>query len=277
MPVIALTQEMGSLAKDVALRLGELGKLQVTRHEVEENVANRMQLPTSLIRRLRGGKAGLRERLGTDPQRMGVYTAEEVFSQARRGNVVIRGWGATLLLRPVPHVVSVRITRPFEQRVEWLMDNLGTDDRRLAEAEVRRSDSAHATRMNAQFGVTWGDPLLYDVVINMDRVGVDSAATQILALAARPEFQETDASRAVLEGLSLSARIRAALMATESTSETNVDIAAVDGKVTLNGLVVNDAERTETERIAKTVAGVGNVDNQLRVMTVSRRFTHSKT
>lgn len=277
MPVIALTQEMGSLAKDVALRLGELAELQVTRHEVEENVANRMQLPTSLVRRLRGGRAGLRERLGTDPQRIGVYTAEEVYSQAQRGNVVIRGWGATLLLRPVAHVVSVRITRPFAQRVEWLMDTLGTDDRALAEAEVRRSDSAHATRMNAQFGVTWGDPLLYDLVINTDRVSVETAAQQVLALCARPEFQETDHSRAVLEGLGLSARIRAALMATESTAETNVDISAVNGKVTLSGLVVNDAERADVERIAKTVAGVGNVDNQLRVMTVSRRFTHSKT
>ena len=277
MPVIALTQEMGSLAKDVALRVGEIASLQVMRHEVEENVASRMQLPTSLIRRLREGKAGLRERLGTDSQRVGVYTAEEVFAQAQRGNVVIRGWGATLLLRSVPHVVSVRITRPFDQRVEWLMDNLGTDDRRLAEAEVRRSDAAHATRMHAQFGVTWGDPQLYDLVINTDRVSVDSAAAQILALAARPEFQETDASRAVLQGLALSARIRAALMATEATSDTNVDISAVDGKVTLNGLVVNEAERTDVERVAKTVAGVGNVDNQLRVMTVSRKFTHSKT
>ncbi len=277
MPVIALTQEMGSLAKDVALRLGEIANLQVMRHEVQENVASRMQVPASLIRRLREGKAGLRERFGTDPQRVGVYTAEEVFAQARRGNVVIRGWGATLLLRPVAHVVSVRITRPFAQRVDWLMDHLGTDQRGPAEAEVRRSDSAHAARMNAQFGVTWGDPLLYDLVINTERVSVDSAARQVLDLAARPEFQETDESRAALEGLALSARIRAALLATEATSETNIDIAARDGKVTLNGLVVNDAERGEVERVAQVVAGPGNVDNQLRVMTVSRRFTHSKT
>lgn len=277
MPVIALTQEMGSLAKDVALRLGELGGLQVMRHEVEENVANRLHVPTSLVRRLREGKAGLRERLGTDTQRVAVYTAEEVFAQARRGNVVIRGWGATLLLRPVPHVVSVRITRPFEKRVEWLMDHLGTDDRRTAESEVRRSDAAHATRMHAQFGVTWGDPLLYDLVINTDRVSVDSAAAQVLALAARPEFQETGASRGVLEGLALSSRIRAALLATEATAEANVDISADDGKVTLGGLVVSEAERKDVERIANTVAGVGNVDNQLRVMAVSRKFTHSKT
>lgn len=277
MPVIALTQEMGSLAKNVALRLGEVAGLQVTRHEVAENIAGRMQVETSLIHRLRGGKAGLRERLSTDKQQVAVFTAEEVFSLARRGNIVLRGWGATLLLRPVPHVVCVRITRPFAQRVDWLMENLGTADRDAAAAEVRRSDDAHASRMRAQFGVTWGDPLLYDLVVNMERISVDSAVEQIVALAARPEFQETDASRACLEGLALSARVRAALKANDGTRETNVGIDAAEGKVVLTGLVVNEEERDEAARVASTVAGTGNVENRLRVMAISRRFTHSKT
>lgn len=277
MPVIALTQEMGSLAKDVALRLGEVAGLQVLRHEVAENVAGRMQVETSLIHRLREGKAGLRERLWTDKQQVAVFTAEQVFALARRGNIVLRGWGATLLLRPVRHVVRVRITRPFAQRVDWLMDNLGMTDRDAAEAEVRRSDEAHASRMRAQFGVTWGDPLLYDLVINTERVSVEGAVQQILALAAAPEFQETDASRACLEGLALSARVRAALLANDATSETNIGIDADGGKVVLTGLVLNDDERNEVARIASTIAGAGNVDNQLRVMAISRKFTHSKT
>jgi cytidylate kinase len=277
MPVIALTQEMGSLAKDVALRLGEAANLQVMRHEVAQNIAGRMQVSTSLIHRLREGKAGLRERMATDKQQVAVFTAEEVFALARRGNVVLRGWGATLLLRPVPHVVSVRITRPFAQRVEWLMENLGTSEREAAEAEVRRSDEAHASRMRAQFGVTWGDPQLYDLVINMERVSVESAVAQILALAARPEFQETDASRAQLDGLALSARVRAALAANEATHDTKVQIDGGAGKVVLSGLVLDDKERDEVARVAGTVAGAGNVDNQLRVMAISRRFTYSKT
>ena len=277
MPVIALTQEMGSLAKDVAMRLGEVAGLQVLRHEVAENIAGRMQVETSLIHRLREGKAGLRERLWTDKQQVAVFTAEQVFSLARRGNIVPRGWGATLLLRPVRHVVRVRVTRPIPQRVDWLMDNLGMTDRDAAEPEVRRSDDAHANRMRAQFGVTWGDPLLYDLVINTDRVSVEGAVQQILALAAAPEFQETDASRACLEGLALSARVRAALLANDATSETNIGIDADGGKVVLTGLVLNDDERNEVARVASTVAGTGSGDNQLRVMAISRRITHSKT
>jgi cytidylate kinase len=277
MPVIALTQEMGSLAKDVALRLAESGGLAVMRNEVVENVAGRMHVPASLIRRLREGKAGLVERLSTDKERVALYTAEEVFSQALRGNVILRGWGATCLLRPVRHVVRVRVTRPLDQRVAWLMEHLGTDNREAAEAEVRRSDTAHASRMNTQFGVTWGDPLLYDLVLNTERVSIDSCVEQILHLSRRPEFQETAESRAILDGLALSARVRAALKANDSTSNVDVQIDARDGRVVLNGIVVNEHEKLETDRIATAVVGVGKVDSRLHLMSITRKFTHAKT
>jgi cytidylate kinase len=278
MPVIALTQEMGSLAKDVALQVAREGKLAVMRHEVLEGVADKMRVATSVIHRLREGKAGLVERLQVDRSKMAVHTANEVFALADKGNIVLRGWGATCLLRPVAHVVTVRITRSFDKRVEWLMDNLGTDDEAFARAELRRSDDAHASRMHALFGVTWGDPLLYDLVLNTDRVSVESCAAQILQLAARPEFQETPASKALLADLALAAAVRAALKENEATREVNIDIQGQGGNVVLRGIVLNEQERSESARIATTVAGTGgNVDNQLRLMAVTRRFTHAKT
>jgi cytidylate kinase len=278
MPVIAFTQEMGSLAKDVALRVAQEGKLAVMRHEVLEGVADKMRVPTSVISRLREGKAGLVERLQVDRSKMAVHTAKEVFALADKGNIVLRGWGATCLLRPVAHVLTVRITRSFDKRVAWLMDHLETDDEAFARAELRRSDDAHASRMHALFGVTWGDPLLYDLVLNTDRVSVESCAAQILQLAARPEFQETPASRALLADLALAAAVRAALKENEATREVNIDIQGQGGKVVLRGIVLNELERSESARIATTVAGTGgNVDNQLRLMAVTRRFTHAKT
>jgi len=277
MPVIAMTQEMGSLAKDVSLQLAQAGQLAIMRHEVLENVAGRMHVPGSLISRLREGKAGLVERLTTDKERVAVYTAQEVFALADKGNIVLRGWGATCLLRPVRHVLRVRVTRPFRQRVAWLMEHLGTDDESFAEAEVRRSDDAHASRMHDQFGVTWGDPLLYDLVLNTDRVSVESCVEQIRHLASRPEFQETAESRAMLADLALNARIRAALKDHESTRDININIESKNGKAVLSGIVINAHESAEAARVASTVAGIVSVDNQLRLMASSRRFASAKT
>lgn len=276
MPVIAMTQEMGSLAKDVSLRLAESLGLAIMRHEAIERVADRAQVSTSLIGRLRDGKAGLVERLTTDKRSVALYTAEELFALADRGNVVLRGWGATCLLRPVPHVVCVRITRSFRKRVEWLMGHLGTDDVEFAEAELRRSDQAHASRMNDQFGVTWGDPVLYDLVLNTDRVSVESCVEQIGQLAGRPEFAETPESRAMLANMALEARVRTALKEHAATRDINITINARQGQLALRGIVLDNEERAQTESVAAAVAGVVAVDNQLRLMTSSRLFASSK-
>jgi cytidylate kinase len=276
MPVVALTQGMGSLAQDVAEQLAAELNLSTLQHEVAQRVAEKMHVPKSLINRLRTGKAGALERWRADTDSIAVYTAEQVLEAAARGNVVLRGWGATQLLRPVPHVPCVRIMRPFDKRVQWLMAELDTDDRALAEDEIRRSDEANATRMHEQFGVNWGDPVLFDLVLNVDRLSVDTCVQQIKALLARPEFAETEASRALLQGLALAAHVRAALRADERTREVNIGIDCAAGVARLTGIVVSDDERTLVGDVSAAVPGVASVDNQLAVMRTSRLFTSSK-
>jgi cytidylate kinase len=276
MAVIALTQGMGSLAQDIAEQLAEELGLGTLQHEVAERVADRMHVSRSLIGRLRAGKAGPIERLRADRDSIAVYTAQEVLDTAARGNVVLRGWGATCLLRPVPHVPCVRIMRPFDKRVQWLMAELDTDDIAMAEAEITRSDHANATRMHEQFGVNWGDPVLFDLVLNTDRLSVDTCVQQLKSLLARPEFAETDASRQLLQGMALSAHVRAALRANEATHEVDISITSVDGTVMLEGIVLSDAERSAAEAVAVAVPGVLAVDSRLRIMSRSRRFTSAK-
>jgi cytidylate kinase len=246
------------------------------RHEVIEHVADKMHVPKSLIGRLRGGKAGLVERLTTDQHSVALYTAEELFALADRGNVVLRGWGATCLLRPVPHVACVRITRSLKKRIEWLMGRLETDDAAFAEAEIKRSDSAHAARMHDQFGVTWGDPVLYDLVLNTDRVSIESCVAQISALVQRPEFAATPESRALLADMALEARVRVALKDHPATRDINITIHANRGWVTLQGIVLNADERMQAERVAGAAHGVAEVVNELRLMASSRLFASAK-
>ena len=276
MPVIALTQGMGSLAQDIAEQLAAELKLATLQHEIAERVAEKMHVSRSLINRLRGGKAGTIERLRTDRHAMALYSAEEVLEAAAQGNVVIRGWGATQLLRSVPHVPCIRIMRPFDQRVQWLMNEIDTDDRSVAEAEIQRSDQANASRMHEQFGVEWNQPVLFDMVLNTDRLSVDTCVQMIKALLARPEFAETAGSRALLQGLALSARVRAALRADEHTDGVDITLDSADGRVTLRGIVADEAEKAAAARVAATVAGVQSVDNQLRVMARSNLFPSAR-
>ncbi len=56
----------------------------------------------------------LLERWNIDEKSLSLFTAEDVFDLASRGNVLIRGWGAAHLLHSVPHILSVRVCAPME-------------------------------------------------------------------------------------------------------------------------------------------------------------------
>ena len=195
MTVIAMTQEMATLGKDVALGVCEALGLAQVRHEVGDVVAGRMHVKKSLIRRLREGKASAIERWAADEKTISIFTAEEVFDLAVKGNVLIRGWGATLWLRPVSHITGIKVCSPMPVRVQRLMERLETDDASLATKEIRIDDAARSTRMAEHFDIEWGDPSLFDLTLNTERIPLASCVDMVVALVKSAAFAETPESR----------------------------------------------------------------------------------
>lgn len=268
MPVIAMTQEMGSLGKDVAVGVAETLGLALVRHEVvEDRVAGRMGIRKSLVRRIMEGKAGMIEGWRADKKSMAIYTAEEVFNLARQGNVLIRGWGASYLLHQVPHIMCVRVCAPMECRIKWLMERLDIDDQEFAHNEIMRSDNAHQSLMRQRYGVAWGDPVLYDLVLNTERVAIDSCVQQVIQLVQRPEFRETPASARLLENLALTHHIRALLLRdprTESISNLKVDM--FEGRALVSGTAAYEDEKNAASEVLAGVSGINGFDNQINVI-----------
>lgn len=266
MPVIAMTQQMASLGKDVALGVSEALGLQQVRHEVGDVVAGKMQVKKSLIRRIREGKASKIEKWGADEKTISIFTADEVYDLALKGNVLIRGWGATLLLRSVPHIPCVQVTAPMEIRVKRLMERLETDDEALARQEIKTDDAARAARMGEMFKVEWGDPTLYDLTLNTERVPIADCVDAVVRMVKSAAFAETPASRQKLADLALQARARAALRADDRTSDVEIAIDVTAGRVALRGIVANDKERERVHAVIQALSGVAGIDDELRTM-----------
>lgn len=266
MPVIAMTQEMATLGKDVALGVCDALGLQQVRHEVGDVVAGKMHVKKSLIRRIREGKASRIEKWAADEKTISIFTAEEVYDLAVKGNVLIRGWGGTLLLRDVAHIPRIRVCAPIEVRIQRLMERLETDDEDLARREIEVDDAARASRMEEHFNVRWGDPTLYDLTLNTARVPVAQCVEQVLALVKSPAFQETPQSRQHLADLALRARARAALRSDERSAEIEVDIEVDAGEVILRGIVVDDREKKVVQEVVRALPGVKSVRDELQTM-----------
>src|SRR3954468_3469904 len=173
MALVAITREMGSLGKDVASGLSEALGVPLVYHEVIDHLADRMRVRKSHVIRLLDGKANLLQLLTADKTSLSVFTADEVINHAlQQKGVVIRGWGATHLLREVPHAVCVRVCAPFEVRKRRMMERLGSDDAARIGEEIRANDEAHGAIVRRHFDLQWSDPEHYDVVLNTQRVNI---------------------------------------------------------------------------------------------------------
>jgi hypothetical protein len=262
MPIIAITREMGSLGKDVAQGLGQALGLPVIYHEVIDCLADRMRVRKSHVVRLLDGSAGLLERLTADKTSLSIFTAEEIYGIAaaasEKGGAIIRGWGATHLLRGVPHAVCVRVCAPFELRRRRMMERVGADDPAPITEEIRANDEAHAAIMRRNFGVQWTDPEHYDVVLNTQRLDIDECVDELIALSRAPQFEPTERSRQVLDDLALAARVRAALRRAHETRDARVGVACEAGRVLLSG-AANTDEMLALVEVASAVRGVRDV------------------
>lgn len=202
MPVIAMTREMGSRGKDVALGLAEEIGVRIVHHEmVEHDLASRLHARESTVHRYLEGGANVFERWRMDKKELAFYTAREIFQLAEAGNVLIRGWGATQLLRLVSHVVCVRVCAPLELRTRTLMERLDIDSEEIAQREIKKNDDAHARVMRRLFKVDWEDPLHYDLVLNTSRLSIQECIDLIKRLVDQPSFQETMESQVKLASL----------------------------------------------------------------------------
>lgn len=268
MPVIAMTREMGSSGREVTLGLAEELNLDIVQHELVEHVADKMDLQKSLVNRYLEGKANLFERWGIDESSLSLYTTEEILEVAARGNVLIRGWGASYVLRNVKHVVCVRICAPAEYRISVIMDRVGVEYDDAAQ-EIKSSDAEHAKIMQHLFRVDWTDPTLYDVVLNTERVSVNGCIDMVKHLAARESFQETEESRERLKQITFEARVRRALKENSASSELNpsfdVEFEPGTGKITLTGVAPDEGIKQEAEQIVAAVTGVTEVANEIVV------------
>jgi cytidylate kinase len=265
MALVAITREMGSLGKDVASSLAEELGVPLVYHEVADQLADRMRVRKSHVIRLLDGKANIFERLTADKTSLSIFTADEIVNLAMQGKgAVIRGWGATHLLREVPHAVCVRVCAPFDVRKRRMMERVGSADEDKVVEEIKQNDEAHTAIMRRNFSVEWTDSEHYDVVLNTERVSVKECVDKVKGLVRSPEFAETEQSRQRLQDLALAWHVRAALRLSPRTRSIRVTVNADKGRVTLTGVVDNAEELNAVSEVVAAAPGVREIDDKLR-------------
>ena len=270
MAVITMTREMGSLGRDVALGLADRLGLELVQHELVEHIAEKMHMRESSVNRFLEGKSSLLERWGINENDMSLYTTEELLDVAKRGNVLIRGWGATYVMREITHVTCVRICAPVTMRARNVMERVGIADLEVAKKEVRRNDAAYARRMQHLFHVDYRDPMFYDLVLNTEQLSVDACIEIVASVTERAESQPSPVSTARLDHMLKLAQVRSALRRNDITNRPTpsltIELDQESGELLLSGVADDQAFKLEAERLALNVPGINSVRNELIVL-----------
>ena len=272
MPLIAMNREIGSLGKDVALGLEQALGMKIRHHEIIDHLANRTRLRKSHVISFLEGRQGLIERLTTDEVSLRVLTADEIVSMAEGGEpIILRGWGATSLLKDVPHAVRVCVSASRRTRVKRMMERLGSDEMIRVERIVDQNDESARTVMRRHFHIDPRDINEYDMGFNTDRVSVEQCVDEVVKLVKSQQFAETDESRRRLREVAIAHHVRAAIRTHSSTAYCKVRVTVVDGRVSLEGTVDRIEQSEACSDITRRIKGVRVLENHLHVAEVLGR------
>ncbi|HWI14133.1 MAG TPA: cytidylate kinase family protein, partial [Burkholderiales bacterium] len=271
MAVVSMSMELGALSKEVAEELARELRSQLIYPEVLDRVAQRMGAPRGRLEDVLSGRTPASDMRRDSERDLRAYSGAALLAAAARDGAVIRGWGASQLLKAVNHVAMVRICAPIEQRVKNLMHVLGTDDRDRALREIARSDASYAACLHDENGTSsWH---AYHLVLNTERCSVAQCVEQILSLLKHPQFRPTEQALKTLADLTLAAGIQAAMRDDGATRGVDVIVEAREGVVTLAGMVSTPEERDAAARVASAYPGVADVHNALRTVGGGHAYT----
>lgn len=180
-----------------------------------------------------------------------------IAEEANLDNVVYHGLVGHLLFPASLPVLSIRVIAPMEYRILEIQQRMGLN-RVQALAHIAKVDNDRGKWTRYLYGIDWQDPSIYDLVINLQNVGVKQACHVITAMIREGGFEFTAPHyQAILKDFVLSSRIRAALAEDCMTSNLEVEIDSREGQVTIKGDCSDQAE--EVQRVAAAVPGVLSV------------------
>ncbi len=192
------------------------------------------------------------------------YVRYALLKRARNDDLVYHGSAGHLLLGDISHVLRIRVIAGMEYRVEAAMEQENLN-RKEALSMIKKLDKQSINWTKFLYGVDWKDPSIYDAVINLDRMSIDSAVNIILPMTDLDDFKPDENSKTALSNQVLSSMVWAALTKDERTNIANLRVAADKGIVTISGNAGFERTRKAIEEVCLKVDGVKKVINETGV------------
>ena len=193
-----------------------------------------------------------------------VYIREALVKTVKDEKAVYHGLAGQLLLIGVPHVLRVFVIANMEYRIQAAIERLHCNRGKAIEF-INSIDKKRDNWVRFLYNVDRHDPSLYDLIINLDRIDIDSACDIICASASQQEFQTTPESQKRLKDLVLAAEIRAMIASEGSIDDDSVEVEADNGVIILKGMAHSLADADKIRQVVRQRVDVKDIKSEMHV------------
>lgn len=273
MAVITISRHPGSLGDTVARALAERLHYRLVERGELIRLAARLGGPDVAWERspeLRERSPSFWERLNEERRRYASVLRRVTTHLAEEDDVVIAGLGSGQLLKGLSNVLRLQIIAPMDIRLERVMAH-GFDDvrgplsRDRARDLIRASDRDINGYMRYLFNIDWMEPQHWDLVMNTGRFSVDEAVDIVVAVVNTGALEPSAVDRQRLANLAMASRVEATVLGDPTVWVNSLKVVAQEGRVRLEGEVITEEDRDAVEQVVRLIAGVREIDNDLRV------------
>ncbi len=269
MAIITISRGTYSGGKELAEAIAKKLGYRCLAREVLVEAAARYGVPLEKLNRAMNDKPGILEGMTLERAHYLALVRAALAGAARDEQLVYHGHAGHLLLSGVPHVIRVKVIAGMEYRIQAAMERKKLT-REQAIAHIKKMDQDRIKWTKFLYGVDWNDMSLFDLLINIDKIGMGNACNIVTMIAQRPEFQPTAESAKILKDLVLATEVRAKIAAQGNIPDDEVEITANDGVITITGTARSLEDADRIREIARSHPGVKEIVSKLRTPIQSR-------
>jgi osmotically-inducible protein OsmY len=122
------------------------------------------------------------------------------------------------------------------------------------------------------FKINREDALLYHLVLNTERIPIDTCVKTVCQLAREPQFQDKAAIRSALGDRLLEHKVYAALTEHFGVDMDTITVSAARGRIILDGKTSKGSLRAKAEELAHKIEGVKDIHNRIARVASHGRF-----
>ncbi len=257
MAIITISRGSYSRGKEVAEKVAEKLGYQCIAREVILEASKEFNIPEIRLVKAVHDAPSILERFSYGKEKFIAYFQTALLKRLRNDNVVYHGLAGHFYVKDVPHVLKVRIIADVQDRIKYLMEHENISYQ-SAQSRIRKDDSERSKWSQHLYGMDTADPLLYDLVLAVQKLNVDNVVDIICHTAKLDTFKTTPQSLQAMEDLVVSSEVRAALLEIKP----DIRVSARGGVVFIGvgaQLMKEPNRLAEIQKIASEVDGVREV------------------